>query len=65
VSSLGNLYLEFWDEAGNRVLAPFEWRPGDKDVWIEIVVVAEAPSNAKYALHAIKRSVGNQQISAT
>lgn len=48
-SATGSLYLEFWNEAGNRVLAPFEWRPGDKDVWTEIVVVAEAPSNAKYA----------------
>lgn len=47
-SATGSLYLEFWDDEGNRLLAPFQWRPGTKDAWSEIVVEAEAPGNAKY-----------------
>lgn len=48
-TATGSVYLEFWDEKGNRIFNTFRWQPGTKDDWSEIVVEGVAPEGAKSA----------------
>ncbi|MBE3576337.1 MAG: hypothetical protein IMX00_01340 [Limnochordales bacterium] len=48
-TATGSVYLEFWDEKGNRIFNTFRWQPGTKDEWSEIVVEGVAPKDARSA----------------